>query len=107
MQTLTGLPDLDRTVGRAFLQRASASEFVTAMAAFAALPRDLLGAVDSTADRSSEDASMLEASSLGGVKSVLLRGTLRTACDPEVRASCPSISSSKRAWHEALYVWRC
>lgn len=121
VQTLAGLPDLDRTVGRAFLQRASASEFVTAMTAFAALPRDLLGAAEGPIGVAEGKETMSgDSGALDDVKAVLLRSSLRTACDPEARhppviwhgackyasgsLTCPHCMQVVRHAHEHLAV---
>ena len=102
MQVFAACPDVDRATGRAFLGRASPSEFAAAMQACAHLPQELLGCPSAAAAAA---AVRGDAAAVGGASAELLRSCLRAACSPDVLASASIVLCCIRRTSACL--WRC
>lgn len=83
VQALQACPDVDRSIGRAFLQRIKPSEFCVAMSVMSGLPARLINAVDGVGGGKHGIDHYLPGAAL------LLQSCLQAACDCEVRAETP------------------
>lgn len=83
VQALQACPDVDRSIGRAFLQRIKPSEFCVAMSVMSGLPARLISAVDGVGGGKHGIEHYLPGAAL------LLHSCLQAACDSEVRRQTP------------------
>lgn len=79
MQALQACPDVDRSIGRAFLNRIKPSEFCVAMTVMSGLPAKLIGSADGVGAGKRGIEQVLPGASL------LLQNCLQSICDSEVR----------------------
>lgn len=84
MQALQACPDVDRSIGQAFLQRIKPAEFCVAMTVMSSLPARLISAADGVGCGAQGIEHYLPGSAM------LLQSCLQAACDAEVCKQTPS-----------------